>query len=397
MRVMITGGTGFVGSHVAAVLGEAGHEVVLVDNLSNSKEEVVARLQRLSGQQMAFFRADVGDPEAMDQVVASSQPDAVIHCAALKAVGESVREPLRYYDNNVGGTARLLGVLDRRGVRNFVFSSSCTVYGEPASLPLTEASPTQAAANPYGWTKLMMERVLIDLAAAEPWSVVLLRYFNPVGAHESGLIGEDPSGVPNNLMPYISQVAAGRLPHLRVFGADYPTPDGTGIRDYVHVVDVAEGHLAALERLFDRPGCHVYNLGTGTGHSVLDVVAAFERVTGARVPYQIEERRPGDVDAAWAAVDKARDELGWKASRSLDQMCLDAWRWEQGSGPRAEQRSSPEPPRRAKLSSGARIDCSGRQSSPRRGPESDPDRIPPRRASPGSRIGPGLPPAPAFR
>jgi UDP-glucose 4-epimerase len=333
MRVMITGGTGFVGSHVAAVLGEAGHQVVLVDNLSNSKEEVVGRLQRITGQAMAFFEADVGDPAMMDEVVAGTEPEAVIHCAALKAVGESVREPLRYYDNNVGGTARLLGVLDRHGIRNFVFSSSCTVYGQPETLPLTEESPTGAAANPYGWTKLMMERVLIDLAAADPrWSVVLLRYFNPVGAHETGLIGEDPSGVPSNLMPYIAKVAAGRLPHLSVFGADYPTPDGTGIRDYVHVVDVAEGHLAALERLSDRPGSHVYNLGTGTGHSVLEVVAAFEGATGTHVPYRIEGRRPGDVAAAWAAVDKARDQLGWKASRSLEQMCLDAWRWEQGSG-----------------------------------------------------------------
>lgn len=332
MRVLITGGTGFVGSHTAAALASAGHEVVLVDNLSNSKPGVVARLEEIVGTPMAFHLADVGDGPAMDRVLAESKPEAVIHCAALKAVGESVTEPLRYYENNVGGTARLLVSLDRHQVHSFVFSSSCTVYGDPQQLPLTEESPTQAATNPYGWTKLMMEQILTDVAAADGrWSVVLLRYFNPVGAHESGLIGEDPAGTPNNLMPYVAQVAAKRLPYLRVFGDDYPNPDGTGIRDYVHVVDVAEGHVAALERLAGRPGRHVFNLGTGRGHSVLEVVAAFEEATGAKVPYRIEGRRPGDVAANWAAVDKARSELGWEARRSLQQMCQDAWRWELGN------------------------------------------------------------------
>lgn len=333
MRVLITGGTGFVGSHIAATLSEAGHEAVLVDDLSNSKLAVVDRLHELAGVAMRFYEADVGDANAMDRILSEVAPEAVVHCAALKAVGESVSQPLKYYDNNVGGTARLLRALDRHGIRNFVFSSSCTVYGDPEELPLTEASPTRAAANPYGWTKLMMEQVLTDLTAADPrWSVVLLRYFNPVGAHESGLIGEDPTGIPNNLMPYVAQVAAKRLPYLRVYGDDYPTPDGTGIRDFVHVVDVAEGHVAALERLTGRPGRHVFNLGTGTGHSVLEVVRAFEAATGTKVPYRVEERRAGDVASNWAAVDKAREELGWKAVRTLEQMCVDAWNWEIRSG-----------------------------------------------------------------
>ena len=321
-----------MGSHTAASLVEAGHEVALVDNLSNSQGSVVERLGVVTSATLDFFLADVGDGEAMDRVLEKFRPDAVIHCAALKAVGESVGQPLRYYENNVGGTARLLQVLDHHDVRNFIFSSSCTVYGDPAVLPLTEDSPTQAAANPYGWTKLMMEQILSDVAAADPrWSIMLLRYFNPVGAHASRLIGEEPTGPPNNLMPYITQVAAERRPFLRVFGNDYPTPDGTGIRDYVHVVDVAEGHVAAMERLVDRPGRHIYNLGTGKGHSVLEVVAAFERVTGVKVPHRIEARRPGDVAANWAAVDKARDELGWQATRALEEMCLDAWNWETAS------------------------------------------------------------------
>lgn len=329
MRVLITGGTGFIGSHTAVELIAAGHEVVLVDNLANSSADVVHRLGELTGSTVSFHQADIGDPAAMDLILEKAQSEAVVHCAALKAVGESVSQPLRYYENNVGGTARLLQSLERHGVRNFVFSSSCTVYGDSDQLPLSEDSPTQAAANPYGSTKLMMEQVLTDLQAADPrWSIVLLRYFNPVGAHPSGLIGEDPRGTPNNLMPYVAKVAAGRLPYLRVFGNDYPTPDGTGIRDFVHVVDIADGHVVALHKLSDVAGRHVYNLGTGRGHSVLEVVSAFMEATGKDVPYRIEGRRAGDVAATWASVDKVRAELGWKATRSLEQMCLDAWRWE---------------------------------------------------------------------
>ncbi|HKX75715.1 MAG TPA: UDP-glucose 4-epimerase GalE [Acidimicrobiia bacterium] len=333
MRVLITGGTGFVGSHTAVALAQAGHHVILVDNLSNSKPQVTDRVADIVDGPVEFFLADVGDVDSMDRVLEASQPEAVIHCAAFKAVGESVAQPLRYYVNNVAGTAHLLEVLERHHVRNFVFSSSCTVYGDPRELPLTEESPIQAATNPYGTTKLMMEQVLTDVAAADDrWTVVLLRYFNPVGAHQSSLIGEDPTGIPNNLMPYVTQVAAERLPYLRVFGSDYPTPDGTGIRDYVHVMDVAEGHVAALEKLSGRPGRHVYNLGTGRGHSVLEVVSTFERVTQRHVPYQIQGRRPGDVAASWAAVDKAREELGWEATRSLEEMCRDAWHWEMRGG-----------------------------------------------------------------
>ena len=329
MRVLITGGTGFIGSHTAIQLIDAGHQVSVVDNLSNSSQDVIRRLQELSGVDVSFFEADVGDRTAMGPIIEKTQPDAVIHCAALKSVGESVERPLRYYENNVGGTARLLEVLDQHDVRSFVFSSSCTVYGDPDHLPVTEESPTRAAANPYGWSKLMMEQVLTDLAAADPrWSVVLLRYFNPVGAHPSGLIGENPKGVPNNLMPYVARVAAGVFPYVRVYGDDYPTPDGTGVRDFVHVVDVADGHVVALERLVSTPGRHVYNLGTGTGQSVLEVIAAFAAAAGTEIPYRIEGRRAGDVAASWAGVEKARDELGWKATMSLDQMCVDAWRWE---------------------------------------------------------------------
>jgi UDP-glucose 4-epimerase len=332
VRVLITGGTGFIGSHTAIQLIEAGHEVSVIDNLSNSSPDVIGRLHEMTGVEVPFFEADVGDRTAMGPIIAKARPEAVIHCAALKAVGESVEQPLRYYENNVGGTARLLEVLDQHNVRSFVFSSSCTVYGEPDHLPLTEESPTRAAANPYGWTKLMMEQILTDLAIADPrWSVVLLRYFNPVGAHPSGLIGENPRGVPNNLMPYVARVAAGVLPYVRIFGDDYPTPDGTGVRDFVHVVDVADGHLVALDRLGSTPGRHVYNLGTGAGHSVLEVIAAFAAATGTEVPFRVEGRRAGDVAASWAGVDKARDELGWTATMSLDQMCADAWRWERNN------------------------------------------------------------------
>jgi UDP-glucose 4-epimerase len=312
---------------------EAGHEAVIVDNLANAKRSVVNRIARIAGQEPEFVEADVRDLDAMEKILQAGF-DACIHFAALKAVGESVEKPLLYYDNNVGGTFTLLEALTGAGVKSFVFSSSATVYGDPdqASLPLTESTPIGAATNPYGWTKIMMEQILRDAQVSDAeWSISILRYFNPVGAHPSGLIGEDPSGVPNNLMPYVAKVADGELPRVRVFGGDYPTPDGTGVRDFVHVVDLAEGHVRALERLASEPGVFTYNLGTGQGHSVLEVITAYERQSGRPVPYEIVERRAGDVAANWADVSKARRDLGWEATRDLDDMCADSWRWQQNA------------------------------------------------------------------
>jgi UDP-glucose 4-epimerase len=312
---------------------EAGHEAVIVDNLANAKRSVVNRIARIAGQEPEFVEADVRDLDAMEKILQAGF-DACIHFAALKAVGESVEKPLLYYDNNVGGTFTLLEALTGAGVKSFVFSSSATVYGDPdqASLPLTESTPIGAATNPYGWTKIMMEQILRDAQVSDAeWSISILRYFNPVGAHPSGLIGEDPSGVPNNLMPYVAKVADGELPRVRVFGGDYPTPDGTGVRDFVHVVDLAEGHVRALERLASQPGVFTYNLGTGQGHSVLEVITAYERQSGRPVPYEIVERRAGDVAANWADVSKARRDLGWEATRDLDDMCADSWRWQQNA------------------------------------------------------------------
>ena len=329
MRVLVTGGAGFIGSHTLVSLIEAGHDPVVVDNFSNSRASVLARVREVTGTTTEFHEADIRDKTAIERI-ASSGFDACIHFAALKAVGESVDRPMLYYDNNVGGTISLVESLIAADVRSFVFSSSATVYGDPYRLPLTEDMPIGTATNPYGWTKIMMEQVLRDVQTAHPeWSVSLLRYFNPVGAHPSGLIGEDPVGTPNNLMPYVARVAAGVLPRLRVFGGDYPTPDGTGIRDYIHVVDLANGHLAALQQHADDPGVHTYNLGTGEGNSVLDVVKTYETVSGKPIPYEIVERRPGDVAASWADVSKAAEHLGWKANRDLAQMCADSWNWQQ--------------------------------------------------------------------
>lgn len=328
MRVLVTGGTGFIGSHTVVSLIEAGHEPVVVDNLSNSQVSVIRRIGEITGQAPEFHEMDIRNQDALAELLASGF-DACMHFAALKAVGESTERPMTYYQNNVSGTVALLEVLLDAGVENFVFSSSATVYGNPDRLPLTEDMPIGEATNPYGWSKIMMEQVLRDVQRANPsWSVALLRYFNPVGGHASGLIGEDPAGIPNNLMPYVAKVAAGLLPKLEVFGGDYPTDDGTGVRDFIHVVDLAEGHVIALERLAEKAGVHTYNLGTGQGHSVLEVVRTYEQVSGQPVPYEIVERRPGDVAANWANVDKAAHELGWRAARSLEVMCRDSWAWQ---------------------------------------------------------------------
>ena len=328
MTILVTGGAGYIGSHTVLELLKAGHDVVVVDNLVNSKEESLRRVGELAGRSPTFFRVDLLDRPGLDQVFTARAIDAVIHFAALKAVGESVDKPLEYYRNNLSGTITLCEAMTAAGVKNLVFSSSATVYGENPNPPFDELQPTSAT-NPYGWTKVMMEQIFRDLCKANrDWNVVLLRYFNPVGAHESGRIGEDPTGIPNNLLPFVSQVAVGRRPSLRIFGNDYPTPDGTGLRDYIHVVDLAVGHLKAVEKLEEKPGLVVYNLGTGKPSSVLDVVKAFEKASGKKVPYEIVPRRAGDVAASFADPSKAQKELGWKAVRGLDQMCADAWRWQ---------------------------------------------------------------------
>jgi len=328
MNILVTGGAGYIGSHTCVQLLQAGLRPVILDNLCNSKPEVLARIARLGGQQPGFVQGDVRDGVLLARVLREERIAAVIHFAGLKAVGESVAQPLAYYDHNVQGTLALLAAMREAGQRSLVFSSSATVYGDPQSLPLREDAPLSAT-NPYGRTKLVVEQILADLAAADPgWSLTALRYFNPVGAHESGLIGEDPQGVPNNLMPYIAQVAVGRRAALRVFGNDYPTPDGTGVRDYIHVVDLADGHLAALKYAHGRPGLHRFNLGTGQGQSVLEMLAAFGRACGRELPHEFAPRRPGDVAACWADPARAQRELGWRAQRNLDQMCADTWRWQ---------------------------------------------------------------------
>ena len=328
MNILVTGGAGFIGSHTTLELLTAGHEVIVVDNLVNSKPEALRRVGELAGRTAIFHQVDLLDRVGLDKVFTAHRIDTVIHFAALKAVGESVAKPLEYYRNNISGTVTLCEAMVAAGVRNLVFSSSATVYGENPNPPFDETQPTSAT-NPYGWTKVMMEQIFRDICVArKDWNVILLRYFNPVGAHESGRIGEDPTGVPNNLLPFVSQVAVGLRPSLRVFGDDYPTPDGTGLRDYIHVVDLAVGHLKAVEKLASNPGLQVYNLGTGQPSSVLDVVKAFERASGRKVPYEIVPRRPGDVAASYADPAKAHRELGWKAVRGLDQMCADAWKWQ---------------------------------------------------------------------
>ena len=328
-KILITGGAGYIGSHTALELLNEGYEVVVYDNLCNSSEESLKRVQELTGKEIKFYEGDVLDGAALEAMFRAENVDAVIHCAALKAVGESVQKPLEYYQNNITGTLTLMDVMNRVGVKNIVFSSSATVYGSPAEMPITEACPKGQCTNPYGWTKSMMEQIMSDVQKANPdWNVILLRYFNPVGAHKSGRIGEDPKGIPNNLMPYISQVAVGKLEKLGVFGNDYNTHDGTGVRDYIHVVDLAIGHVKAINYIFTNPGLDVINLGTGTGYSVLDMVKAFSKACGKEIPYEIKPRRAGDVDMCYADPSKALKVLGWKAERGLDEMCEDTWRWQ---------------------------------------------------------------------
>lgn len=328
-KVLITGGAGYIGSHTALELLNAGYEVVVYDNLSNSSKESVKRVEELTGKQVFFYEGDVLDKEMLTSVFKKEGVDAVIHCAALKAVGESVRKPLEYYHNNIAGTLALMDVMRNVGVKNIVFSSSATVYGNPETMPITEECPKGQCTNPYGWTKSMMEQIMTDLQKSDPeWNVILLRYFNPVGAHKSGRIGEDPKGIPNNLMPYITQVAVGKLEKLGVFGDDYDTHDGTGVRDYIHVVDLAIGHVKAIDYILTNPGLDVINLGTGTGYSVLDMVKAFSKACGKDLPYEIKPRREGDIAMCYADPSKALKVLGWKAERGLDEMCEDSWRWQ---------------------------------------------------------------------
>ncbi|WP_218765322.1 UDP-glucose 4-epimerase GalE [Vibrio parahaemolyticus] len=329
MKVLVTGGMGYIGSHTCVQMIEAGMEPIIVDNLCNAKLEVLNRIEALTGKQPAFQQGDVRDEAFLDTVFAQHDIQAVIHFAGLKAVGESVAKPLEYYDNNVNGSLVLARSMRKAGVKSIVFSSSATVYGDPEIVPITEDSPTGATTNPYGRSKYMVEQCLSDLFHAEnDWSITLLRYFNPVGAHPSGCMGEDPQGIPNNLMPFIAQVAVGRREKLAVFGSDYPTPDGTGVRDYIHVMDLADGHIAALKSVGEKSGLHIYNLGTGKGSSVLEMVDAFAAACGKPVPYELCPRRPGDIAECWASTEKAERELGWKATRTVAEMTADTWHWQ---------------------------------------------------------------------
>ncbi len=329
MNVLLAGGAGYIGTHTCVELINAGHDVVIADNYSNSCPEAVARVEEITGRKIPLYEADVCDSEAVDKIFAKNKIDAVIHFAGLKAVGESCAKPVEYYRNNIDSTLTLLETMKKYGVNNFIFSSSATVYGTPETVPLVETMPTGSPTNPYGWTKLMMEQILADTARANPdMSIVLLRYFNPIGAHESGRIGEDPNGIPNNLMPYITQVAAGRLEQLGVFGNDYPTHDGTGVRDYIHVVDLAKGHVKAIDYSANHKGIEIFNLGTGTGYSVLDIVKAFVKVNNIEIPYVIKPRRAGDVAECYADATKAKEILGWVAEKNLEDMCRDSWNWQ---------------------------------------------------------------------
>jgi UDP-glucose 4-epimerase len=329
VTILVTGGVGFIGSHTVVELLEAGYEVVIVDNLCNSNEKVLGRIEKITGKTPKFYKVDIQDAQGLNRVFEENDIASVIHFAGLKAVGESVRKPLEYYTNNIAGTLTLVDVMRKHNVKNIVFSSSATVYGKPAFVPITEECPKGVCTNPYGWTKSMLEQILSDIQFADnEWNVILLRYFNPIGAHKSGMMGENPNGIPNNLMPYITQVAVGKLKELGVFGNDYDTPDGTGVRDYIHVVDLAVGHVKAIEKIKENPGLKIYNLGTGKGYSVLDIVKNFEEATGVKIPYVIKERRAGDIDTCYADASLAKKELGWEAKYDLKTMCEDSWRWQ---------------------------------------------------------------------
>ncbi|NLC16798.1 MAG: UDP-glucose 4-epimerase GalE [Clostridiales bacterium] len=328
MAILVTGGTGYIGSHTAIELINAGYEIVILDNLSNSKIEALNRIKQITGKDVKFYKTDLLDMDGLEKVFKENQITDVMHFAGLKAVGESVSVPLNYYYNNITGTINLLAAMQKAGVKNIVFSSSATVYGVPKSVPIKEDAPL-GATNPYGSTKLFIEQIIKDQNVADPsLNAAILRYFNPIGAHESGLIGEDPNGIPNNLVPYITQVAVGRLEKVRVFGNDYPTRDGTGVRDYIHVVDLALGHIAALKKLKTNPGVVIYNLGTGRGYSVLEIINAFSEVVGRPIPYEFAPRRPGDIAASFADPSLAKQELGWEAKRDLVKMCQDSWNWQ---------------------------------------------------------------------
>lgn len=329
MKILVTGGAGYIGSHTCVELLDEGYDVVIVDNLDNSNAKAVDRIGEITGKQPVFYQKDIRDKEAMNDIFGKEKPDCVIHFAGLKAVGESVQKPLEYYENNINGTLVMLDAMRKNGCKNIIFSSSATVYGDPAFVPITEECPKGTPTNPYGWTKSMLEQILTDLHTPDPeWNVILLRYFNPIGAHKSGLIGEDPKGIPNNLLPYVAQVAIGKLKCVGVFGNDYDTPDGTGVRDYIHVVDLAKGHVKAINKIKENPGVKIYNLGTGNGYSVLDVIRAFSKACGHDVPYEIKPRRAGDIATCYADASLAKKELGWEAEYGIEEMCADSWKWQ---------------------------------------------------------------------
>ncbi|MBQ3899848.1 MAG: UDP-glucose 4-epimerase GalE [Lachnospiraceae bacterium] len=331
-KILVTGGAGFIGSHTVVELQNDGREVVVLDNLSNSSEKSLERVEAITGKKVPFYKADILDRDALEDIFSKEDIDAVIHFAGLKAVGESVAKPWEYYENNIAGTLTLVDVMRKHGCKNIIFSSSATVYGNPAFIPITEECPKGVCTNPYGWTKSMLEQILSDIQKADnEWNVILLRYFNPIGAHKSGTMGENPNGIPNNLMPFITQVAVGKRDHLNVFGNDYDTPDGTGVRDYIHVVDLAIGHVKALKKIEENAGLKIYNLGTGHGYSVLDIVKNFEEATGVKVPYEIAPRRPGDIATCYADASLAKKELGWEAKYGIKEMCEDSWRWQKNN------------------------------------------------------------------